>query len=37
MVAGLSACTLFTEIGHISGDVEDRVDGTIVEFGIGVC
>ena len=31
--AGLDACTLFADIGRITGDMEDRVSGTIVECG----
>ena len=32
-----AACAFITEIGRISGDVEDYVAGTIMEFGTGVC
>ena len=36
MASGWSACTFFTKIGRISGDVEDHVSAMIVDFGIGV-
>ena len=36
MSSRLATCALFKEIGCISGNEEDHVDGMIVECGIGV-
>ena len=36
MASILDMCTLFTEIGRITGNTEDHVDSMIVDCGIGV-
>ena len=36
MASGSATCTFFTEIGRITGNMEDYVTGMIVECGIGV-
>ena len=34
MTSGRAACTFFTEIGRITGDMEDHVARMIVECGM---
>ena len=37
MASGADACAFFTEIGRITGDVENYLSFMIVQCGIGVC